>query len=66
MASMNKKIFLTEFTWDGTDYTGPNIVADTHEQAELICESLGCRVVGELTDVIVADGGDGDGYETLH
>ena len=62
MASKNKKIFLTEFTWDGTDYTGPNIVADTHEQAELICESLGCRVVGELTDVIVAE----DGYETLH
>ena len=53
---------MTEFTWDGTDYTGPNIVADTHEQAELICENLGCRVVGELTDVIVAD----EGYETLH
>ena len=61
-ASNDRKIYLTEFTWDGLDYTGPNIVAETHEQAELICENLGCRVVGELTDVIVAE----DTYETLH
>jgi|TARA_R110002096_G_C14193028_1_gene688136 hypothetical protein len=61
-ASNDRKIFLTEFTWDGLDYTGPNIVAETHEQAELICENLGCRVVGELTDVIVAEGRN----ETLH
>ena len=58
-ASNDRKIYLTEFTWD---YTGPNIVAETHEQAELICENLGCRVVGELTDVIVAEGRN----ETLH
>ena len=60
-ASNDRKIFF-EFTWDGLDYTGPNIVAETHEQAELICENLGCRVVGELTDVIVAEGRN----ETLH
>ena len=53
---------MTEFTWDGVDYCGPSIVAQTLEQAELICESYGCRIVGELTDVIVA----GDGYATLH
>ena len=56
------KIYLTEFTWDGLDYTGPNIVAQTLEEAELICESFGCRIVGELTDVIVA----GDENATLH
>ena len=56
------KIYMTEFTWDGLDYTGPNIVAQTLEEAELICESFGCRIVGELTDVIVA----GDEYATLH
>ena len=49
------KIYLTEFTWDGTDYSGPNIVAQTPEEAELICESFGYRIVGELTDVIMAD-----------
>ena len=53
---------MTEFTWDGLDYSGPNIVAQTPEEAELICESFGCRIVGELTDVIVA----GDEIETLH
>lgn len=56
------KIYMTEFTWDGLDYTGPNIVAQTLEEAELICESFGCRIVGELTDVIVA----GDENATLH
>jgi hypothetical protein len=56
------KIYLTEFTWDGTDYTGPNIVAQTPEEAEAICESLNCRIVGELSDVIMAD----YELETLH
>ena len=58
----NRKIYMTEFTWDGVDYCGPSIVAQTLEQAELICESFGCRIVGELTNVIVA----GDEYATLH
>jgi hypothetical protein len=56
------RIYMTEFTWDGTDYSGPNIVAKTLQEAELVCESFGCRIVGELTDVIVA----GDEIETLH
>ena len=56
------KIYLTEFTWDGAEYSGPNIVAKTLEEAKLICESFGCRIVGELTDVIVAE----DEIETLH
>ena len=57
-----RKIYITEFTWDGVDYCGPSIVAQTLEQAELVCESYGCRIVGELTDVIVA----GDVNATLH
>ena len=56
------KIYLTEFTWDGIDYSGPNIVAETKEGATLICEGLNCRIVGELADVIMAD----YDIETLH
>ena len=58
----NGKIYMTEFTWDGVDYCGPNIVAKTPEEAKLVCESWSCRIVGELTDVIVAE----DEIETLH
>ena len=58
----SSKIYLTEFTWDGLDYSGPNIVASELEEAELVCESWGCRIVGELTDVIVV----ADKIETLH
>jgi hypothetical protein len=56
------KLYLTEFTWDGVDYIGPDIVAETKEEAELICESLNCRIVGELIDSELVD------YEsdTLH
>ena len=60
--SGNSKIYLTEFTWDGLDYSGPNIVAQTLAEAEVICESWGCRIVGELTDVIMAEVRN----ETLH
>ena len=44
------------------DYIGPDIVAETKEEAELICESLNCRIVGELIDSELVD------YEsdTLH
>ena len=56
------KLYLTEFTWDGVDHIGPDIVAETKEEAELICESLNCRIVGELIDSELVD------YEsdTLH
>jgi hypothetical protein len=56
------KIFLTEFIWDGTRHTGPNIVADTMDHAQLIAEGAGLKVVGELTDIVVSD----EGLETLH
>ena len=50
------KVYLTMFTWDGIDYTGPSIVAKTRAEAELICEDLGYQIVRELANVIVADG----------
>ena len=50
------KVYLTIFTWDGIDYTGPSIVAKTRAEAELICEDLGYQIVRELANVIVADG----------
>ena len=56
------KIYLTEFTFDGLDYTGPHIVAEENQEAELICASLNCRIVGVLTDVIMAN----YQLETLH
>ena len=56
------KIFLTQFIWDGTTHTGPNIIADTRDHAELIAEGSGLEVVGELTDIVVSD----EGLETLH
>ena len=56
------KVYLTIFNWEGIDYTGPHIVAETRAEAELICEDLGCEIVRELTNVIVAD----QGTVTLH
>ena len=56
---MNVKVYLTRFVWDGIDYEGPSIVAKTRIDAELVCEDLGCFVVGELTDVVVAEEGHG-------
>jgi hypothetical protein len=50
------KVYLTMFTWDGIDYTGPSIVAKTRAEAEIICEDLGYQIVRELANVIVADG----------
>jgi len=50
------KVYLTIFNWEGIDYTGPHIVAETRAEAELICEDLGYQIVRELANVIVADG----------
>ena len=56
------KIFLTQFIWDGTTHTGPNIFAFTWEHAQIIAEGAGLEVVGELTDIVVTE----TGLETLH
>jgi hypothetical protein len=49
------KIFLTKFVHDGRDYCGPDIHADTLEEAELIAEYSGLWVEGELTDLVGID-----------
>ena len=50
------KVYLTIFTWGGIrGQIGPQIEAKTRAEAEIICEGLGCRIVGELANVIVAD-----------
>tara|TARA_R100000541_G_scaffold44952_2_gene52011 strand:+ start:894 stop:1082 length:189 start_codon:yes stop_codon:yes gene_type:complete len=47
-----KKIFITSFIWDKDEYEGPDIHADTFEQAKLIAESQGLILDGELVDLI--------------
>jgi|TARA_R110000824_G_scaffold4172_7_gene19770 uncharacterized protein YdeI (BOF family) len=47
-----KKIFITSFVWDQAEYEGPDIHADTLEQAKLIAESQGLILDGELVDLI--------------
>ena len=48
------KIYITKFTWDGEDHAGPNIHAENINNAELIAESQGLEVLGELQDIIQA------------
>jgi|TARA_R110000787_G_scaffold26369_4_gene73839 hypothetical protein len=47
-----KKIFITSFIWDKDEYEGPDIHADTFEQAKIIAESQGLILDGELVDLI--------------
>ena len=56
------KIFLTQFIWDGTTHTGPNIFAFTWEHAQIIAEGAGLEVGGELQDLVLTE----TGLETLH
>ena len=49
------RIFLTMFWDDGLCYAGPNLLADTREEAELMS-------VGEVEDLVVTD----EGVATLH
>ena len=49
------KIFLTKFTHDGKDYSGPNIHAKSMFDAEVIAENQDLEVEGELTDLIDLD-----------
>tara|TARA_R110000803_G_scaffold50107_2_gene104096 strand:+ start:1093 stop:1281 length:189 start_codon:yes stop_codon:yes gene_type:complete len=48
-----KKIFVTTFIWDKEEYDGPDIHADTYQQAQLIAESQGLTLNGELVDLIL-------------
>ena len=46
------KIFITKFIHDGKEYDGPNIYAQNANDADLIAESQGLEVLGELEDLI--------------
>jgi len=48
-----KKIFITRFTWVEEEYEGPDIHAETWQQAQLIAESQGLSLNGELVDLIL-------------
>ena len=48
------KIYITKFTHDGEEFAGPNIHAENMDNAELIVESQGLVVMGELQDIIQA------------
>jgi hypothetical protein len=45
------KIFLTTFMHDKREYEGPDIHAETEEEALLIAESQGLILEGELTEL---------------
>ena len=46
------KVYITKFLHDDKEYSGPNIYAESEEDASLIAEGEGYEVVGELTDII--------------
>ena len=56
------RIFLTMFWDDGLCDAGPNLLADTREEAELMAEGSGVEIVGEVEDLVVTD----EGVATLH
>jgi len=49
------KIYITKFLHDDKEYSGPNIHAESMEDASIIAEGEGYELVGELTDIIVAE-----------
>jgi|TARA_B100001094_G_scaffold308935_1_gene342099 hypothetical protein len=59
------KVFITEFKHDGLFYEGPNIVAESFEDAEVTAETYGVNVVGML-DVIITDNNEDDYKRVLH
>ena len=49
---MSLKVFLTEFRFQGTIHEGPNIIAESFEEAEEQAEHYGVIVVGMLDGII--------------
>ena len=47
------KIFLTEFTVEDTSHSGPNIIANSWEEAEQVALDEGITVVGVLDSYYV-------------
>lgn len=50
------------FWEDDVCYAGPNLLADTREEAELMAEGSGVEIVAEVEDLVVTD----EGVATLH
>ena len=58
------KIFITKFLHDDKEYSGPNIYAESVEDASVIAEGEGYELVGELTDIIAFS--DKENKHTVH
>jgi|TARA_R100000084_G_scaffold59137_1_gene25158 hypothetical protein len=56
------RIFLTEFTLDGVLYDGPQLLADSRHEAQLMAEGSGLIIVDEIKDMVLTEAG----LETLH
>tara|TARA_R100000935_G_scaffold6495_3_gene14136 strand:+ start:870 stop:1058 length:189 start_codon:yes stop_codon:yes gene_type:complete len=59
-----KKIYLTKFTWDAEDYEGPDIHAESWNEAQHIAETQGLTLNGELVDLILT--GDEKSPRVIH
>ena len=46
------KVYITKFLHDDKEYSGPNIYAESEEDASIIADGEGYELVGELTDII--------------
>ncbi len=48
------KIYITSYTdpYDGAEYAGPNIHADSLDDATIVADKHGLNVCGELTDIL--------------
>ena len=49
------KIFITEYEKDGKLYDGPYLCATSWDIAESAAATVGCKVIGELRDVMPSD-----------
>ena len=50
------KIFLTEIEEKGKKYAGPNIVAETLQEAEEAAEANGLTLLGEFAEIVTESG----------
>jgi len=50
------KIYLTEMEQHGKKFAGPNIVAETLQEAEEAAEVNGLTLLGEFVEIVTEDG----------
>ena len=50
------KIYLTEMEQHGKKFAGPNIVAETLQEAEEAAEANGLTLLGEFVEIVTEDG----------